>query len=169
RLARQYHPDLNPNDSVSAEKFKLISQAYDVLSDTTKRLRYDRNIPRSQPATPRKNQQTSSTNNPITDQDYYARGLLRTQAKDYRQAIDIVQRANHPNLGHLLDNLHINAMNSPMDDIYKLSGDSITLVQVADALKMDVAHIILGRHYRCFPGQGSFPVEDFMKAVDSTG
>ncbi len=89
--------------------------------------------------------------------------------KDYRQAIDIVQRANHPNLGHLLDNLHINAMNLPMDDIYKLSGDSITLVQVADALKMDVAHIILGRHYRCFPGQGSFPVEDFMKAVDSTG
>jgi 4-hydroxyphenylpyruvate dioxygenase len=88
---------------------------------------------------------------------------------DYRQAIEIVQRANHPNLGHLLDNLHINAMNSPMDDIYKLTGDSITLVQVADALKMDVAHIILGRHYRCFPGQGSFPVEDFMKAVDSTG
>ncbi|MEY4933677.1 MAG: hypothetical protein RIS64_36 [Bacteroidota bacterium] len=88
---------------------------------------------------------------------------------DYRQAIDIVQCANHPNLGHLLDNLHINAMNLPMDDIYKLSSDSITLVQVADALKMDVAHIILGRHYRCFPGQGSFPVEDFMKAVDATG
>ncbi|MFM2311031.1 MAG: hypothetical protein RLZZ04_307 [Cyanobacteriota bacterium] len=93
RLARQYHPDLNPNDSVSAEKFKLISQAYDVLSDTTKRLRYDRNIPRSQPATPRKNQQTSSTNNPITDQDYYARGLLRTQAKDYRQAINDYSQA----------------------------------------------------------------------------
>jgi 4-hydroxyphenylpyruvate dioxygenase len=88
---------------------------------------------------------------------------------DYRQAIDIVQRANHPNLGHLLDNLHINSMNLPMDDIYKLSGDSITLIQVADALKMDVAHIILGRHYRCFPGQGSFPVEEFMKAVDATG
>lgn len=93
RLARQYHPDLNPNDSVAAEKFKQISQAYDVLSDTTKRLRYDRNIPRAQPPTQRKKQQPSATNNPKTAQDYYARGLLRTQAKDYRQAISDYSQA----------------------------------------------------------------------------
>jgi curved DNA-binding protein CbpA len=93
RLARQYHPDLNPNDSVAAEKFKQISQAYDVLSDTTKRLRYDRNIPRPQPAAPRQKQQSSSTNNPKTAQDYYDRGLLRTQAKDYRQAINDYSQA----------------------------------------------------------------------------
>jgi 4-hydroxyphenylpyruvate dioxygenase len=88
---------------------------------------------------------------------------------DYRQSIEIVNRANHPNLGYILDNLHINSRELPMDDIYKLSGAKITLVQVADAQKMDVAHIVLGRHYRCFPGQGSFPVVAFMKAVDSTG
>ena len=87
RLARQYHPDLNPNDPVSAEKFKQISQAYDVLSDTTKRRRYDRNIPFQQPHTPRKDSSTSSKTFPKTALDYYNRGLLHTQAKEYRRAI----------------------------------------------------------------------------------
>ncbi|MBW4622167.1 MAG: J domain-containing protein [Cyanosarcina radialis HA8281-LM2] len=42
RLARQYHPDLNPGDKVAEEKFKDISEAYEVLSDATKRSQYDR-------------------------------------------------------------------------------------------------------------------------------
>jgi curved DNA-binding protein len=42
RLARQYHPDLNPGDKVAEEKFKDISEAYEVLSDSTKRSQYDR-------------------------------------------------------------------------------------------------------------------------------
>jgi curved DNA-binding protein CbpA len=91
RLARQYHPDLNPDDPISAERFKQISQAYDVLSDATKRRRFDRNIPPKQPQTPRKNnrQQTNSaTTSPKTPLDYYNRGLLRTQTKEYRQAIN---------------------------------------------------------------------------------
>ncbi len=40
-LARKYHPDLNPGDKVAEEKFKDISEAYEVLSDTTKRQQYD--------------------------------------------------------------------------------------------------------------------------------
>jgi curved DNA-binding protein len=40
-LARKYHPDLNPGDKVSEEKFKDISEAYEVLSDPTKRQQYD--------------------------------------------------------------------------------------------------------------------------------
>jgi len=88
RLARQYHPDLNPDDPVSAEKFKQISQAYDVLSDTIKRRRYDRNIPLQQPRTSRKKSTVNSKTFPKTALDYYNRGLLHTQAKEYRQAID---------------------------------------------------------------------------------
>lgn len=41
RLARQYHPDLNPGDKVAEEKFKDIGEAYEVLSDDTKRKQYD--------------------------------------------------------------------------------------------------------------------------------
>lgn len=41
RLARQYHPDMNPGDKVSEAKFKEISEAYEVLSDSDKRRKYD--------------------------------------------------------------------------------------------------------------------------------
>lgn len=41
RLARKYHPDLNPGDKRSEERFKRISEAYDVLSDPAKRKKHD--------------------------------------------------------------------------------------------------------------------------------
>jgi molecular chaperone DnaJ len=41
KLARKFHPDLNPGDKSSEEKFKQIQEAYDVLSDPKKRQMYD--------------------------------------------------------------------------------------------------------------------------------
>lgn len=41
KLARKYHPDLNPNNKQSEEKFKEIQEAYEVLSDKEKRKKYD--------------------------------------------------------------------------------------------------------------------------------
>lgn len=41
-LARQHHPDANPADSVSEERFREIAQAYEVLSDPERRAHYDR-------------------------------------------------------------------------------------------------------------------------------
>ncbi len=41
KLARKYHPDVNPGDAQAEEKFKLISEAHDVLSDPEKRKTYD--------------------------------------------------------------------------------------------------------------------------------
>lgn len=42
KLARKYHPDVNPNDKASEARFKEINAAHDVLSDAEKRKRYDR-------------------------------------------------------------------------------------------------------------------------------
>src|SRR5712664_4364030 len=42
KLAMQYHPDRNPGDAASEEKFKECSEAYSVLSDPEKRAAYDR-------------------------------------------------------------------------------------------------------------------------------
>jgi len=42
KLALQYHPDKNPNDKSSEEKFKEAAEAYEVLSDPNKRAKYDR-------------------------------------------------------------------------------------------------------------------------------
>ena len=41
RLAKQYHPDANPNNPQASERFKEISEAHAVLSDTEKRKKYD--------------------------------------------------------------------------------------------------------------------------------
>src|ERR1700757_5151130 len=41
RLAKQHHPDRNPNNPQAAERFKEINEAHDVLSDAEKRKKYD--------------------------------------------------------------------------------------------------------------------------------
>jgi molecular chaperone DnaJ len=42
KLSKEYHPDLNPNNTEAEEKFKSIAEAYSVLSDKEKKLNYDR-------------------------------------------------------------------------------------------------------------------------------
>ena len=41
KLAKQYHPDANPNDPAAADRFKDVGEAYGVLSDSGKRAQYD--------------------------------------------------------------------------------------------------------------------------------
>src|SRR5271154_1995105 len=41
KLARKYHPDLNPGDKSAEERFKTVQEAFDVLSDDKKRKMYD--------------------------------------------------------------------------------------------------------------------------------
>src|SRR3954469_17232474 len=41
RLARRYHPDINPGDRAAAQQFRQIAEAYETLSDPDRRQRYD--------------------------------------------------------------------------------------------------------------------------------
>ena len=41
KLAKKYHPDMNPGDKQAEQKFKEITEAYNVLSDTEKKKLYD--------------------------------------------------------------------------------------------------------------------------------
>jgi 4-hydroxyphenylpyruvate dioxygenase len=87
----------------------------------------------------------------------------------YHQSVDIVERANHPNLGNLLDSYHIGVMRENLDKIRTIPANKINFVQVADSQHYDMSAIYIGRHLRCFPGQGTFPVVEYMNAVISTG
>src|SRR6187402_709374 len=88
---------------------------------------------------------------------------------DYRDSWEVVRRADHPAIGLTLDSFHIFSRKTDLKAIRSIPGDKIVLVQLADApwLEMDV--ISWSRHFRCFPGQGDFPLTDFMDAVSATG
>lgn len=88
---------------------------------------------------------------------------------DYRDAWEIVRRANHPAIGIILDSFHTLAPGFPVAPIAAIPADRIFLVQLADAPQLDLDVLSWSRHFRCFPGQGNLPIRDFMQAIDATG
>ena len=88
---------------------------------------------------------------------------------DYRDAWEVVRRADHKSIGLVLDSFHALARRTPVDAIRSIPGDRIFLVQLADAPKFDLDVLSWSRHFRCFPGQGELPVLEFMQAVEATG
>ena len=89
--------------------------------------------------------------------------------RDWMQAWDLVNRADRSNLGIVLDSFHACVRHNPIAPMADLPGDKIALVQVADAPGLLMDPLALSRHHRCFPGQGDFPVDDFIKACLATG
>jgi 4-hydroxyphenylpyruvate dioxygenase len=83
----------------------------------------------------------------------------------YSQAWSIVKRANHPHLGLILDSFHTLSLRDDPSGIAKIPGEKIFFMQLADAplLAMDVLQ--WARHYRNFPGQGQFDLENFFEQV----
>ncbi|MBR1216579.1 sugar phosphate isomerase/epimerase and 4-hydroxyphenylpyruvate domain-containing protein [Bradyrhizobium sp. U87765 SZCCT0131] len=88
---------------------------------------------------------------------------------DYRDAWEVVRRADHRAIGLVLDSFHALAPALPVNPIASIPGDRIFLVQLADAPQLDLDVLSWSRHFRCFPGQGNLPVADFMNAVAATG
>ena len=88
---------------------------------------------------------------------------------DYRDSWEIVRRAAHPSVGLCLDTFHIFSRDTPLVAIESIPGDRIFLVQVADAPRMTLDALSWSRHYRCFPGQGELPLDEFMIKLNATG
>ncbi len=88
---------------------------------------------------------------------------------DYRDAWEVVRRADHPAVGLILDSFHTFARDLPLDPIRAIPGDRIFLVQLADAPRMQMDLLTWSRHFRCFPGQGELPLAAFVEAIDATG
>lgn len=88
---------------------------------------------------------------------------------DYRDAWEVVRRADHPAVGLVLDSFHTFARRTDLKPLSAIPGDRIFLVQLADAPWLDMDVLSWSRHFRCFPGQGDLPLVDFMAAVETTG
>ncbi len=89
--------------------------------------------------------------------------------RDWRDAWEIVRRADHPAVGLVLDAFHILAPGYPVEPIRAVPANRIAFVQVSDAPRIDMDVMQLSRHYRCFPGQGELDLAGFMAALGATG
>jgi 4-hydroxyphenylpyruvate dioxygenase len=88
---------------------------------------------------------------------------------DHRDAWEVVRRADHPNVGLILDSFHTLARRIDPDTIRRIPGDRIFFVQLADAPAIEMDLLYWSRHFRNMPGEGDLDVTGFMRAVTATG
>ena len=88
---------------------------------------------------------------------------------DHRDAWEIVRRANHENVGIILDSFHTLSKNIDLNSITTIPKEKIFIVQLADAPLYNMDLLYWSRHYRNMPGQGDLPISNFMDALNKTG
>lgn len=88
---------------------------------------------------------------------------------DHRDAWEIVRRADHPQVGLILDSFHTLGRGIDPDTIRRIPGDKIFFVQLADAPRIDMDLLYWSRHFRNMPGEGDLDVTGFLQAVVATG
>ena len=87
---------------------------------------------------------------------------------DYRDAWEVVRRANHPNIGTIIDSFHVFSRGHELGSISNIPSEKIFYIHLADAPALEMGVLPWSRHFRCFPGQGRFPLVDFMQALKTT-
>lgn len=88
---------------------------------------------------------------------------------DHRDAWEIVRRADHPNVGLILDSFHSLSRKIDINSIRSIPKDKIFIVQLADAPLIDMDLLYWSRHFRNMPGEGDLPVAAFTAAIAETG
>lgn len=88
---------------------------------------------------------------------------------DHRDAWEIVRRADHPNIGLILDSFHTLSRRIDVNSIRSIPKDKIFIVQMADAPLIEMDLLYWSRHFRNMPGEGDLPVTAFTEAVAATG
>lgn len=87
---------------------------------------------------------------------------------DHRDAWEVVRRADHENVGLILDSFHTHAKNIDSNTIRSIPGDKIFFVQLADAPAISMDLLYWSRHFRNMPGEGDLDITSFMRAVMAT-
>lgn len=87
---------------------------------------------------------------------------------DHRDAWEIVRRANHQNVGIILDSFHTLSKKIDLNSIASIPCEKIFIVQLADAPFHEMDLLYWSRHFRNMPGQGDLPVLNFMDALNKT-
>jgi len=87
----------------------------------------------------------------------------------WSQAWQVVQDADHPALGLVLDSFHTLALKDDFAGIATLPAEKLFFVQLADAPLMTTDLLSWSRHFRNFPGQGDLDVVGFLRAVLASG
>jgi len=88
----------------------------------------------------------------------------------WRQAWEIVRRADHPALGLILDSFHTLAVGDDLAGLAEaVPAEKLFFVQLADAPRLSMDALSWSRHFRNFPGQGELKVAEFLRHAIQAG
>jgi 4-hydroxyphenylpyruvate dioxygenase len=87
----------------------------------------------------------------------------------WRHAWKVVEAANHPALGLIVDSFHTLALDDDLSELNIVPAEKIFFAQLADAPKLSMDVLSWSRHFRNFPGQGALPVGAFVRDLIGAG
>ena len=88
---------------------------------------------------------------------------------DHRDAWSLVRDLDHPAIGLTLDSFHSLARKIPVSSIGDIRPEKLFIVQLADAPLLEMDYLNWSRHFRCMPGQGDLPLDEFAAALRRIG
>lgn len=92
-----------------------------------------------------------------------------TYVNTYQHSWEIARQVDRENVGICLDSFHILSRGDDPEAIAQIPGEKIFFVQLADAPVLSMDILSWSRHYRVFPGQGGFKLDEFLGAIARSG